>query len=151
MVREALSLSTKNIALFVNTSGMISIIECTELPPMVNSQGLWSYICSGTVPFLLPLLQLQLILIFTITKASQYFLKCYGVPKFTTQLLVRAISSTSSLYFSYCQYLTKLLSWRFYFIVTEQFFLILYAPDQHNPWSIFPGTPQNIQKCFLLD
>jgi hypothetical protein len=123
MAGEAPSQTTDHIAIFVNASGIISITECIELPPMVNSKGMWSYIHFRIMPFSLPLLQLQMVLIFTLTKASHYILKRHGVPMFTTQLLVRAISSTSSLCFSYCQYLSGLLTWRFYFIVTEQFCL----------------------------
>jgi hypothetical protein len=72
-------------------SSLINITECIELPPMVNSEGLWNYIPFGTVSCTLPLLLLQMVVIFILTQASHYILKRYGVPKFTTQLLVRAL------------------------------------------------------------
>lgn len=75
-----------------NASGtIITINECIGLPPKINSGGLWSYIGSGTVPYTLPLLQLQMVFIFTITQASDYVLKRYGVTQLTTQLIVRAL------------------------------------------------------------
>jgi hypothetical protein len=75
---------------FVNTSGSISIFECTQLPGPIDSFGLWNYIGSGTLPFTLPMLQLQMVFIFTLNQAAHYVLKPYGVPKFATQVLVRA-------------------------------------------------------------
>jgi hypothetical protein len=62
---------------------------------MINSQGLWNYIRSGTMAFSLPLLELQMVLIFILTQAFHYALKRYGVTKLTTQLLVRALLSLS--------------------------------------------------------
>jgi hypothetical protein len=76
---------------FVNEDRTISIIECFPLPPRINSQGMWNYIHLRNIPFGVPLLELQMILIFTLTQVSHYVLKRYGVPKFTTQLLVRAL------------------------------------------------------------
>jgi hypothetical protein len=90
MAEEAPSISIDAISYF-NGSGMITVTECIDLPPLVHSQGIWTYIHSGTVQSTLPLLQLQMVLIFTLTQASHYILKRYGVPKFTTQLLVRAL------------------------------------------------------------
>lgn len=78
-----------NNGLFVNTShGVITITQCIELPATVHSQGLWSYMYSGPTPSM-PLIELEMIVIFTITQASHFLLKRFGVPKFTTQLLVR--------------------------------------------------------------
>lgn len=77
---------------FDNASRMISIIECYQFPPMINSQGMWNYIHLRNIPFAVPLLEVQMILIFILIQASHYVLKRYGVPKFTTQLVVRACS-----------------------------------------------------------
>jgi branched-subunit amino acid transport protein AzlD len=85
------AMSVNGTISFVNASGMISTIECSEFPPMIHSQGLWNYIHSRTLPFMVPLLEVQMILIFTLIQASHYVLKSYGVPHFTTQLLVRAL------------------------------------------------------------
>jgi hypothetical protein len=89
--------------LYVNGSGMIDTIECSEFPSMIHSQGLWRYINSGTVPFSVPLLELQMVLIFSVTQASQYILKRHGVTNFTTQLLVCACS-LPTLPFSVCSF-----------------------------------------------
>jgi hypothetical protein len=89
--READIGMAENNALLVDTSGMITINECTQLPPMVNSKGLWNYIHYGTIPYTLPVIQLQMVLIFAITQASHYVLKRYGVPKLTSQLFVSAL------------------------------------------------------------
>jgi hypothetical protein len=90
MAKEAQSISIGSVS-YVNGSSFIIITECIELPPMINSEGLWNYIPSGTVSCTLPLLLLQMVVIFILTQASHYILKRYGVPKFTTQLLVRAL------------------------------------------------------------
>ncbi|XP_059436519.1 cation/H(+) antiporter 4-like [Corylus avellana] len=82
---------------YVNTSGRSSIIECTQLPGRIDSFGSWNYIGSGSLPFTLPLLQLQMVIIFTLNQAAHYVLKRHGLPKFTTQLLVGIILSPSLL------------------------------------------------------
>jgi hypothetical protein len=66
----------------------ITIQECTELPCMVHSPGLWNYYRSGTVGYSLPLLQLQMALIFFMNQLIHYGVKRYGVPKFTSQIIV---------------------------------------------------------------
>ncbi|GLT53240.1 hypothetical protein SLA2020_265260 [Shorea laevis] len=86
-----------NTTLFFNANGMITIEECIDLPLVVHSQGLWNYIHMGTLPFPLPLIQLQMVLIFTLTQVFHYILKRYGLPKFTTQLLVGIILGPSLL------------------------------------------------------
>ncbi|XP_062175983.1 cation/H(+) antiporter 4-like [Alnus glutinosa] len=58
---------------------------------------MWNYIHLQNIPFAVPLLELQMILIFTLTQVSHYVLKRYGVPKFTTQLLVGIILGPSFL------------------------------------------------------
>ncbi|XP_059429301.1 cation/H(+) antiporter 3-like [Corylus avellana] len=80
-----------------NASNTMIIQECTGLPSMVHSEGMWRYIRYGVVPYTLPLLQLQMVLIFTFTQASYYILKRYGIPKFTTQLIVGIILGPSLL------------------------------------------------------
>ena len=92
------ALPVGGIITFVNTSGSISIIECTQLPGPIDSSGLWNYIGSGTWPFTLPMLQLQMALIFTFNQAAHYVLKPYGIPKFATQVLVRACSIPTPLH-----------------------------------------------------
>jgi hypothetical protein len=116
-------------SLFVNTSSMdldFPMDECIELPTMDNSQGLWNYIISGPVKFLpLQIIQLEMVVIFGITQASHYVLKRFGIPRFTTQLLVCAlfhflISGLFILFARIYIYLIRLLSWRLFFILTEQ-------------------------------
>jgi hypothetical protein len=85
------ALPVEDTITYVNTSGRISVIECTQLPGPIDSFGLWNYIGSGTLPFMLPMLELQMALIFTFNQAAHYVLKPYGVPKFTTQLIVSAL------------------------------------------------------------
>ncbi|XP_059436556.1 cation/H(+) antiporter 4-like [Corylus avellana] len=82
---------------YVNTSSGSSIIDCTQLPGPIDSFGLWNYIGSGSLPFTLPLLQLQMVIIFTLNQAAHYVLKRHGLPKFTTQLLVGIILGPSLL------------------------------------------------------
>jgi branched-subunit amino acid transport protein AzlD len=75
-----------------NESNTMIMKECVWLPPMVDSTGMWSYIHNyGSVPYTLPLLQLQMVIVFIFTQASYYILKRYGIPKFTTQLIVCAL------------------------------------------------------------
>jgi len=76
-----------NVTLF-SQNHSITIKDCTELPSMVHSPGMWNYFRYGTVSYSLPLLQLQMILIFAMTQLAHYILKRYGVPKFTSQFIV---------------------------------------------------------------
>ncbi|XP_075633699.1 cation/H(+) antiporter 4-like [Castanea sativa] len=85
-----------NVTLF-SQNHSITIKDCTEFPSMVHSTGLWNYFRYGTVSYSLPLLQLQMILIFTMAQLAHYILKRYGVPKFTSQFIVGLILSPSLL------------------------------------------------------
>ncbi|KAG2672965.1 hypothetical protein I3760_13G067000 [Carya illinoinensis] len=75
---------------------MITIIECVELPYRVHSPGLWNWLHSGNT-FSLPQLELQMMIIFAITHASDCILKPYGVPQFTSQLIAGIILGPSLL------------------------------------------------------
>ncbi|XP_059429298.1 cation/H(+) antiporter 4-like [Corylus avellana] len=95
MAREAST--DRHTMLYANTSGMNTIVECTEIPSTFHSTGMWNYIHHGIVPYMLPLLQLQMVLIFILFQCSHYVLKRYGIPKFTTQLIVGIILGPSFL------------------------------------------------------
>jgi hypothetical protein len=87
----AAAASNDNIGFVSDTKAMVTINECTELPAPIHSNGLWNTIQSGAMPYALPLLELQMVFIFAITQASHHLLKRFGIPRFTTQLLVRAL------------------------------------------------------------
>ncbi|XP_059429344.1 cation/H(+) antiporter 4-like [Corylus avellana] len=76
---------------------MVTINDCTELPGPIHSNGLWNTIQAGAMPYALPLLELQMVFIFAIVQAAHHLLKRFGIPRFTTQLLVGLVLGPSLL------------------------------------------------------
>ncbi|KDP45758.1 hypothetical protein JCGZ_17365 [Jatropha curcas] len=71
---------------------------CTELPPNVNSNGIWENLKSPPVfEYQLPLLQLQILLIFSITQGCHLILKHFGIPVIVSQILAGIILGPSLL------------------------------------------------------
>ncbi|XVF69027.1 hypothetical protein PTKIN_Ptkin11bG0048200 [Pterospermum kingtungense] len=66
---------------------------CINLPPRVNSAGIWEDTSSPSaiLKYSLPLLQLHIILIFFVTRIVYFFLKPLGIPLFTSQMLAGII------------------------------------------------------------
>lgn len=63
---------------------------CGLVPPQVNSFGIWRLRYDGELkPYAIPVLELQMAVIFFITQAFQFLLMPFRLPKFTSQLLVR--------------------------------------------------------------
>ncbi|WCJ42601.1 Cation/H(+) antiporter 4 [Euphorbia peplus] len=60
---------------------------CTHVPPKVNSQGIWSNSQNPVLAHTLPLLQLEVFLIFTVTKALHLVFKPLGLPRIVSQIL----------------------------------------------------------------
>ncbi|EEF38951.1 monovalent cation:proton antiporter, putative [Ricinus communis] len=74
-------------------------IMCTKLPPNINSNGIWENINSpnSVLTYSLPLLQLQIIMIFFITQACHFVLKHFGFPIIISQLIAGVILGPSLL------------------------------------------------------
>ncbi|KAK9279114.1 hypothetical protein L1049_012789 [Liquidambar formosana] len=62
---------------------------CLRLPPEVNSKGVWGK--SSPLKYSLPLLQLQLLLIYVVTQAVHFVLKRLGQPKIVSQIIAGLI------------------------------------------------------------
>ncbi|XP_040994224.1 cation/H(+) antiporter 3-like [Juglans microcarpa x Juglans regia] len=75
----------------------MTIKECIHLPTEIHSSGFWNYFRSGTIPSTLPLLELQMVVIFAITRFTHCILKPYGIPEFTSQLIAGIILGPSVL------------------------------------------------------
>ncbi|KAG6629014.1 hypothetical protein CIPAW_14G053700 [Carya illinoinensis] len=82
---------------YYNGSYTKTIKECIRLPSEIHSTGFWNYFRSGTIPSTLPLLELQMVLIFAITRFTHSILKPYGVPEFTSQLIAGVMLGPSGL------------------------------------------------------
>ncbi|KAG6629016.1 hypothetical protein CIPAW_14G053900 [Carya illinoinensis] len=82
---------------YYNGSHAMTIKECVRLPSEIHSTGFWNYFRSGTIPSTLPLLELQMVLIFAITRFTHSILKPYGVPEFTSQLIAGIMLGPSGL------------------------------------------------------
>lgn len=73
-----------------------NMTQCVEFPPHIHSAGIFSYKTSAGIPYTLPNLEMQMVLIFCMTQAFYFVLRYFGVPRFSTQVIVRA-----SFYLSY--------------------------------------------------
>ncbi|XWS52968.1 hypothetical protein CRYUN_Cryun11dG0117500 [Craigia yunnanensis] len=72
---------------------------CIVLPPKVNSAGIWEDTASPSVilKYSLPLLELQMLLIFLVTHVVYSFLKPLGIPLFASQMVAGMILGPSML------------------------------------------------------
>lgn len=66
---------------------------CTVAPPNIVSDGLWGGQLNGRTPFKssLPLFELQVLVIFSITQICQFLLKSFDFPQFIPQMIVSII------------------------------------------------------------
>jgi hypothetical protein len=62
---------------------------CISLPPQVNSDGVWAKNPSLQLKnFSMPLLEVQMITIFSTTQVFHFVLSKFGVPKIVSEMLV---------------------------------------------------------------
>lgn len=96
----------KMIQLHSNTTSAI----CIDLPPYINSNGLWVKFNDPQwwLKNSLPLLELQLILFCFCFAITYHLLKRFGVSKFSCQILVSIKQLPNNFLFSYA----KRFSWR---------------------------------------
>lgn len=62
--------------------------SCWELPPKVNSFGLWKWE-TGPLNYPLPLLEMQILVILTLIHALYFVLKRFRLPKLISEIAVR--------------------------------------------------------------
>ncbi|KAH0997621.1 hypothetical protein GBA52_021485 [Prunus armeniaca] len=68
-----------------------NITECIEFPPNIHSPGLFKYKTAAGIPYTLPNLELQMVLVFFMTKAFYSVLRYLGVSRFTAQIITGLI------------------------------------------------------------
>jgi hypothetical protein len=78
---------------------------CIGLPPPVNSDGIWSNVTLPLTNFSLPLLETQMIAIFSTTQISHLILKSFGLPKFVSEMIVCPLLNLYVLWFMIHTYL----------------------------------------------
>ncbi|XVE79371.1 hypothetical protein DITRI_Ditri14bG0053100 [Diplodiscus trichospermus] len=73
--------------------GNKTVKVCIILPPKINSAGIWEDVASPSVilKYSLPLLELQMLLIFFVTQVVFSFLKHLGIPLFASQMVAGMI------------------------------------------------------------
>ncbi|PQM41060.1 hypothetical protein Pyn_02002 [Prunus yedoensis var. nudiflora] len=64
-----------------------NMTQCVEFPPHIHSAGIFSYKTSAGLPYTLPNLEMQMVLIFCMTQAFYFVLRYFGVPRFSTQII----------------------------------------------------------------
>ncbi|KAH0997622.1 hypothetical protein GBA52_021486 [Prunus armeniaca] len=68
-----------------------NMTQCVEFPPHIHSAGIFSYKTSAGIPYTLPNLEMQMVLIFFMTQAFYFVLRYFGVPRFSTQVITGII------------------------------------------------------------
>lgn len=81
---------------------------CFSTPPKINSDGIWDFVFGSSAKLRfspLPLLEFQMLLIFSVILLLHGFLQLFGLPVFVSQMIVSLFSSPFSILyilFPYC-------------------------------------------------
>lgn len=90
------------------------LLSCTELPPKVNSFGVWKYE-KGPLKFPLPLLQMQILAILAVIHTLHFVLKHLGLPMLISEIAVSPLPLESlhklhcnlNIYVPFCMFLSN--------------------------------------------
>lgn len=90
--------------------GQGTLSVCFTSPPVVSSNGIWEQFKNHNKKLLLhstdllPMLELQIFIIFFITMASHFTLKRLGLPLFISQVIVSVLMFIIIYIYIYCFY-----------------------------------------------